>query len=74
MSLAVDLRLRYLRSQSSGWDTVAKAEAQEKELADLRKFKQEWSDRFGFLAVQNPRDSFASIDEVATILYERKES
>ena len=33
-------------------------------------FVREWSDRFGFLASQNPRDSVESIDEVACLLYE----
>lgn len=36
------------------------------------KFRKEWSERFGFLAVQNERDSLKSIDEVATILYNNK--
>ena len=35
------------------------------ELTELRRFKQEWVERFGFLAQDNPPDSFESIDEVA---------
>ena len=42
------------------------------EPTEFEKFKKEWADRFGFLAVKNPRDSFESIDEVATILYNRR--
>jgi hypothetical protein len=37
-----------------------KADKAENELAA---FKTEWSERFGFLAVENPRDSIESIDE-----------
>lgn len=32
------------------------------------RFRQEWADRFGFLAEKHPRDSIESIDEVACIL------
>ena len=44
------------------------------EVQQLKAFRKEWSDRFGFLATKNPRDSFASIDEVASILTERDDS
>jgi len=40
-------------------------------LESLDNFVEEWSDRFGFLATVHPRDSFKSIDEVATILYNK---
>lgn len=35
---------------------------------DILKFKQEWAERFGFLAIHNAPDSYASIYEVACIL------
>lgn len=35
---------------------------------DFDLFIKEWSDRFGFLATNNPRESINSIDEVADIL------
>lgn len=38
------------------------------ENAKLRAFVREWSERFGFLATENPRDSVKSIDEVARYL------
>ena len=48
---------------------------QEQVLLDLldartafNEFQDEWSERFGFLAIKNQRDSLESIDEVACIL------
>lgn len=41
---------------------------------ELERFVQEWSNRFGFLATKNPKNSFDSIDEVATLLYEARET
>lgn len=40
-------------------------------ILQLEAFVAEWSDRFGFLADENPRDSIESIDEVADILNNR---
>ena len=37
-------------------------------LAELTAFRREWADRFGFLAEKNPRDSRASINEVADLI------
>lgn len=39
--------------------------------AEFRAFVREWSERFGFLASENPRESVESIDEVAQILGHR---
>lgn len=36
--------------------------------AEFEAFVREWSERFGFLATENPRDSIKSIDEVAILL------
>jgi len=40
------------------------------ELIELRRFKQEWVERFGFLAQDNAQDSFESINEVACMFSE----
>lgn len=40
-------------------------------LTEAAVFRLEWSARFGFLADKYPRDSFASIDEVACMFHER---
>lgn len=40
----------------------------DEQIENLRAFKKEWIERFGFMAENNPPDSIEAIDEVATLL------
>lgn len=52
-------------------DVKNKIEQARQQFDKHQAFVHEWSERFGFLATENPRDSIESIDEVAQILNRR---